>query len=159
MLILICGYNESKEILGHGSKCLALAGKAYQSHFFLLKAEGLWSALTSLYFLLVGYLSEKGLAGLNWVNAGERREIYLGRETEKRREKHKIIIPSPFQMPHRELRTREETELWKGKKKKTEEKRVGKRQYERWKRVRGTDKVREKSLCMRIAYETNIRYL
>ena len=133
MLILICGYNESKEILGHGSKCLALAGKAYQSHFFLLKAEGLWSVLTSLYFLLVGYLSEKGLAGLNWVNAGERREMYLGRETEKRREKHKIIISSPFQMPHRESRTREETELWKEKKKKTEEKRVGKRQYERWK--------------------------
>ena len=123
MLILICGYNESKEILGRGSKCLALAGKAYQSHFFLLKAEGLWSALTSLYFLLVGYLSEKGLAGLNWVNAGERREIYLGRETEKRREKHKIIIPSLFQMPHRELRTREETELCKEKKKKKQRKR------------------------------------
>ena len=27
------------------------------------------------------------------------------------------------------------------------------------KRIRGTEKVREKSLCMRIAYETNIRYL
>lgn len=60
---------------------------------------------------MVGYLSEEGLAGLNWLNAGERRE------TEKRREKHKIIIPSPFQMPQRELRTREETELWKKKKK------------------------------------------
>ena len=117
VLVNIFGYGYISNILGRGSKCLALAGKAYQSHFFLLKAEGLWSALTSLYFLLVGYLSEKGLAGLNWVNAGERREIYLGRETEKRREKHKIIIPSPFQMPHRELRTREETELWKGKKK------------------------------------------
>ena len=68
---------------------------------------------------MVGYLSEEGLAGLNWLNVGERREMYLGRETEKRREKHKIIIPSPFQMPQRELRTREETELWKKKKKKT----------------------------------------
>lgn len=27
------------------------------------------------------------------------------------------------------------------------------------KRVRGTEKVSEKSLCMKIAYETNIRYL
>ena len=56
---------------------------------------------------------------MNWLNVGERREMYLGRETEKRREKHIIIIPSPFQMPQRELRTREETELWKKKKKKT----------------------------------------
>ena len=70
--------------------------KSLSESFFLLKAEGLWSALTSLYVFLVGYLLEKDLAGLNWVNVGERREMYLGRETEKRREKHKIIIPSPF---------------------------------------------------------------
>lgn len=57
--------------------------------------------------------------------------MYL-RETEKRTEKHKIILPSPFQMPQRELRTREETELWKKKEKKPGKERVRKRQYERF---------------------------
>ena len=126
---------------------------------FPAESWGLWSALTSLYLLLVGYLSEEGLAGLNWLNVGERREMYLGRETEKRREKHKIIIPSPFQMPQRELRTREETELWKKKKKKNRKREWGRDNMRDGKRIRGTEKVREKSLCMRIAYETNIRYL
>ena len=120
-------------------RCSAVAGSALPllekplRIIFPAESWGLWSALTSLYLLLVGYLSEEGLAGLNWLNVGERREMYLGRETEKRREKHKIIIPSPFQMPQRELRTRGETELRKKKKKKTGKERVRKRQYERWK--------------------------
>lgn len=62
-------------------------------------------------------------------------------------------------MPHRELRTQEETELWKKKKKKTEETRVGKRRYERWKKSQRDRESERKSLCMRIAYETNIRCL
>ena len=134
-------------------RCSAVAGSALPllekplRIIFPAESWGLWSALTSLYLLLVGYLSEEGLAGLNWLNVGERREMCLGRETEKRREKHKIIIPSLFQTPQRELRTRGETELRKKKKKKNR-----KRESEEetiWEMERESEGQRkwEKSLC------------
>ena len=70
---------------------------------FPAESLGLRSVLALLHLFSVGYLSEKGLTRLNWVNGRGRRETYLGRETEKR-EKHEIIVLSHFQMPHRELR-------------------------------------------------------
>lgn len=114
-----------------------------------------WGAVVSADFIIpfleFGYLLEKDLAGLNWVNVGERGEMYLGRETEKRREKHKIIIPSLSKCPIGSWELGEETELWKRKK---EETRVGRDNRRDGKSQRDRESER-KSLCMRIAYETN----
>lgn len=93
-LLLICGLSESKEVPGSGRKCLALAGRGCQSHFSCQEP----GAAVSPGFLTpsLNYSSETGLTGPNWGNGGGRAQIYPGRETKRKREKHKIVSRSPF---------------------------------------------------------------
>lgn len=62
----------------------------------------------------------------------ERGERCISVERQRKGERNTKLSSLPLSKCPIESRTREETELWK-EKKKTEEKRVGKRQYERWK--------------------------